>query len=60
MLSSLTCYDSDKLPSSSIIEANIISYTKQETSLEKIASFLTLENGVFSIKWEINNIDVNS
>lgn len=59
MLRSLTSYDADIL-SSAVIEADIISFSKQDAAVEKIASFLTLENGVSSIKWEINNMDTNS
>lgn len=59
MLSSLNSYDSET-PSASVIEAEIISFTKQDNAIEKIASFLTLESGIHSIKWKINNVDANS
>jgi len=59
MLSSLVSYDSD-VPSSAVIEANIISFSKQDTAIEKIASFLTIENGVSSIKWEINDTNART
>lgn len=51
LLSSLSSHDSE-IPGLTIIEANIISLSKQDTSIEKIASFLTLEDGVSSVKWE--------
>lgn len=37
-----------------LIVVDIMSLTPQEQSMEKIASFLTLEKGVLSVKWEIN------
>lgn len=59
MLRSLSSHDGDN-PSSAIIEADIISFSKQDASIEKIASFLTLESGIYSIKWKIDNIDTHT
>lgn len=59
MLRSLSSYDSDD-HSSVVIEADIISFRKQDTVIEKIASFITLEDGIFSVKWKIDNIDTHT
>ncbi|HHV84532.1 MAG TPA: MgtC/SapB family protein [Petrimonas sp.] len=55
MLHALSSYDAEA-PSVAIIEAEIISMSKQDAEIEKIASFLTLEGGVSSIKWEVSNL----
>ncbi len=59
MLSSLTSYNADT-PTSAVIEADIISFSKQDAAIEKIASFLTLESGVTSIKWEVSSMGAHS
>lgn len=59
MLRSLSSRDADS-SSSAIIEADIISFSKQDATIEKIASFLTLESGIYSIKWKIDNIDTHT
>ncbi|EGK02083.1 MULTISPECIES: MgtC/SapB family protein [Dysgonomonas] len=59
MLRSLSSLDADS-SSSAIIEADIISFSKQDATIEKIASFLTLESGIYSIKWKIDNIDTHT
>ncbi|WP_085535250.1 MgtC/SapB family protein [Massilibacteroides vaginae] len=59
MLKSLSSHDADN-PSSAVIEADIISFSKQDATIEKIASFLTLESGIYSIKWEIDDIDAHT
>lgn len=51
MLGSLSSTDTEN-PSIALIEAEVFSLTKQDPAMEKIASFLTLEAGVTSIKWE--------
>lgn len=38
------------------IEAVVSSYLKQEATMEKIASFLTLEHGVQTLKWRVNSV----
>lgn len=58
MLGSLS--SSDTANSLTLIEAEIFSLTRQDSAMEKIASFLTLESGVASIKWEIDNIENHS
>lgn len=59
MLRSLSSRDADS-SSSAIIEADIISFSKQDATIEKIASFLTLESRIYSIKWKIDNIDTHT
>lgn len=59
LLSSLSSHDSE-VPGLAIIEVDIISLSKQDTIIEKIASFLTLENGVSSVKWESCDIESRS
>lgn len=55
MLHSLSSYDA-AIPSMATIEAEIMSLSKQDSEIEKIASFLTLEAGVSSIRWEVSNL----
>ncbi len=59
MLGSLSSSDTAD-PTVALIEADIISMVKQDTALEKIASFLTLENGVTSVKWQVGHVSDNS
>lgn len=40
-------------PSVVLVDVDILSFTTQDQSMEKIASFLTLEKGVLSVKWEL-------
>ncbi len=41
-------------PAVVLVEATIMSLSPQEPSMEKLASFLTLEKSVLSVKWELN------
>lgn len=59
MLTSISSHDGET-PSLAVIEVSIISTSKQDTSIEQIASYLTLEQDVSAIKWEINNIESHS
>lgn len=59
LLSSLSSRDAE-VSGLAIIEADIISLSKQDATIEKIASFLTLENGVSSVKWESCDIESRS
>lgn len=52
MLQSLSSSD-DATLSLTIIQANIISLSNQDNAMEKIASFLTLEKDVTSVKWMV-------
>ena len=58
ILRSLNSYDSHN-HTSSVIEAEIICFTKQDTAIEKIASFIILEEGIVSVNWKINNVETN-
>lgn len=43
-------------PSQVIIQASIFSLSKQDNAMEKIASYLTIEKGVNSVKWVIDSV----
>lgn len=56
LLRSLSSSD-DKCPTTAIIHANIISLSKQDAALEKVASYLTVEKGVTSVKWVMDTLN---
>lgn len=56
LLRSLSSSD-DNCPSTAIIHANIISLSKQDAALEKVASYLTIEQGVTSVKWVMDTLN---
>lgn len=55
LLSSLSSSD-DTNPSLAIIQANILSVSRQDSAMEKVASFLTIEKGVTSVKWVVDSL----
>lgn len=40
------------------VDVEMISMKKQDRSMEKVASFLTLEKGIISIKWELDDSQI--
>ena len=40
------------------VDVEMISMKRQDRSMEKVASFLTLEKGIVSIKWELDNSEI--
>ena len=55
LLKSLSSSD-DTNPSQVIIQASILTTSKQDNIMEKVASYLTIEQGVTSVKWVINSV----
>ena len=54
MLKSISSTDTET-PMYVKVDVEMISMKKQDRSMEKVASFLTLEKGIISIKWELDD-----
>ena len=57
MLKSISSTDS-KTPLFVKVDVEMISMKRQDRSMEKVASFLTLEKGIVSIKWELDESQI--
>ena len=57
MLKSISSTDS-KTPLYVKVDVEMISMKRQDRSMEKVASFLTLEKGIVSIKWELDDSQI--
>lgn len=57
MLKSISSTDSNT-PLFVKVDVEMISMKRQDRSMEKVASFLTLEKGIISIKWELDSSQI--
>ena len=57
MLKSISSTDSN-MPMYVKVDVEMISMKRQDRSMEKVASFLTLEKGIVSIKWELDDSQI--
>ena len=57
MLKSISSTDSNA-PLYVQVDVEMISMKRQDRSMEKVASFLTLEKGIVSIKWELDDSQI--
>ena len=57
MLKSISSTDSNT-PMYVKVDVEMISMKRQDRSMEKVASFLTLEKGIVSIKWELDDSEI--
>ena len=57
MLKSISSTDSST-PMYVKVDVEMISMKRQDRAMEKVASFLTLEKGIVSIKWELDDSQI--
>ena len=57
MLKSISSTDAN-IPLYVKVDVEMISVKRQDRSMEKVASFLTLEKGIVSIKWELDDSQI--
>ena len=57
MLKSISSTDSST-PMYVKVDVEMVSLKRQDRSMEKVASFLTLEKGIISIKWELDDTQI--
>ena len=55
MLKSISSTDS-ATPGMIVVDVDMISLSRQDRSMEKVASYLTLEKSIVSVKWELGSI----